>query len=235
MHTDPTFDPNSYPAPAPARRRGLMIVAGLGVVALLALLAGGLFVLRAANSATAVQASSIASKQASATSATSAPAATTDTPAVLADEGTAASDAGQSSTGNSTGNGGGAATPSPAPAPAPQPTPAPAPPTTTPKPAAPAPVITSFTTPENIDCHNGNSQTFTASWTTTNATKVTISIDGPGVYKTYPANGSDSLPYNCSSAHTFKLTAYGQDGKTVSKTITLQPRNVQVPSSNTED
>ncbi len=100
-------------------------------------------------------------------------------------------------------------------------------PATTSPPSGPAPVITTFVTPDNIDCHNGNSQTFSASWTTTNAVKVTISIDGPGVYKTYAANGSDSLPFNCSSSHSFLLTAYGQDGRTATKTITLQPRNVQ--------
>ena len=99
-------------------------------------------------------------------------------------------------------------------------------------PSGPAPAITTFVTPDNIDCHNGNSQTFSASWTTTNAVKTTISIDGPGIYKTYPANGSDSLPFNCSTAHSFLLTAYGQDGRTATKTITLQPRNVQTPTTN---
>lgn len=113
---------------------------------------------------------------------------------------------------------------------APQPTNPPAPPAPQP-PAAPKPAITSFTTPETIDCHNGNFQEFTASWTTTNATKVSISIDGPGVYKYYPANGSDSLPFTCTSAHSFMLTAYGADGSTVSTTITLQPRNVQLPEA----
>jgi hypothetical protein len=89
------------------------------------------------------------------------------------------------------------------------------------------PVINSFTTPENIDCHNGNFQEFTASWSTTGATRVTISIDGPGVYKEYGPSGSDSLPFNCSSAHTFLLTAYSADGGTTTKQITLQPRNAQ--------
>ena len=102
-------------------------------------------------------------------------------------------------------------------------------------PAAPAPVITSFNTPENINCHNGNFQMFSASWSTTNAVKTTISIDGAGVYKTYGPNASDSLPFTCTSAHSFKLTAIGHDGKQVSKTITLQPRNVQKPPSNDDD
>jgi hypothetical protein len=92
----------------------------------------------------------------------------------------------------------------------------------------PTPTVTSFNTPENIDCHNGNFQNFTASWTTTDATRVAISGGGGN----YPANGSTSLGFDCSSAHTFTLTAYGSGGKTASKSVTLQPRNVQ---SNTPD
>jgi len=100
-------------------------------------------------------------------------------------------------------------------------------------PSGPAPAIATFVTPDNIDCHNGNQQNFSASWTTTDAVKTTISIDGPGVYKTYGANGSDSLPFNCSSSHSFLLTAYGADGRTATRTITLQPRNVQTPTTDT--
>ena len=104
-----------------------------------------------------------------------------------------------------------------------------------PAPSAPAPVIASFTTPDNIDCHNGNFQMFSASWTTQNAVKTTISIDGPGIYKTYGPNDSDSLPFNCSSSHSFLLTAFGADGHSVSRTITLQPRNVQTQGSGDPD
>jgi hypothetical protein len=101
--------------------------------------------------------------------------------------------------------------------------------------AAPAPVINSFETPESIDCHNGNFQMFTATWTTTNATKTTISIDGGGVYKTYGPDDEASLPFNCSSPHTFVLTAIGADGKTASRSVTLQPRNVQGGPDTTEE
>jgi hypothetical protein len=87
----------------------------------------------------------------------------------------------------------------------------------------PTPTIVSFTTPENIDCHNGNQQNFSASWATTNATRVTIS-GGSG---DYPPSGDTSLPFDCSSAHTFTLTAYGSGGQTATRSITLQPRNVQ--------
>ena len=121
----------------------------------------------------------------------------------------------------------------PSPAPAPGPAPAPAPPTTVP--TAPAPTIDSFWTPENIDCHNGDFQMFTASWETTNAVSVTISIDGPGIYDTYPADHETSLPFNCSSPHTFLLTAHGSDGQTTSQTITLHPRNVQTPNEDDDE
>ncbi len=94
-------------------------------------------------------------------------------------------------------------------------------------PSTPPPAILSFVTPENIDCHNDMFQQFTASWTTQGAAEVTISIDGPGIYDTYPANGETSLPFNCNSPHTFLLTAKGSDGQTATKQITLHPRNVQ--------
>jgi hypothetical protein len=95
----------------------------------------------------------------------------------------------------------------------------------------PTPTINSFTTPENIDCHNGNNQTFSASWSTANAVRVSISGGGSNL----PPSGDTSLPFNCSSAHTFTLTAYGSGGKTATKSITLQPRNVQPPEDNTTD
>jgi hypothetical protein len=97
-----------------------------------------------------------------------------------------------------------------------------------------APVIDSFDTPPNIDCHNGNSQTFTASWTTTNATEVVISIDGAGPFGTYEPDGSTSLPFDCSSSHTFLLTARSADGQEATTSITLDPRNAQPPADGHE-
>ena len=94
-------------------------------------------------------------------------------------------------------------------------------------PTGPTPTIVSFTTPENIDCHNGNQQNFTASWETTNATRVSITSGGDSL----PPTGSTSLPFDCSSAHTFTLTAYGSGGQTASQSVTLQPRNVQPGST----
>jgi len=102
------------------------------------------------------------------------------------------------------------------------------------QPSAPKPVIDSFVTPESIDCHNGDFQEFTASWTTTHASSVMISIDGPGGYDTYGPDGETSLPFSCSSSHTFLLTAMGEGG-TVTRQITLEPRNVQGPSDESSD
>ncbi len=54
---------------------------------------------------------------------------------------------------------------------------------------------------------------------------------GPGVYDTYGPSGSTSLPFNCSSSHTFLLTAYGSDGQTATQSVTLDPRNVQTQTT----
>ncbi len=98
-------------------------------------------------------------------------------------------------------------------------------------PTGPAPTIVSFTTPGDIDCHNGNQQSFTASWTTTNATRVSIS----GGASNLPPNGETSLPFDCSSAHTFTLTAYSDGGQTATRSVTLQPRNAQQQQNQDQD
>jgi hypothetical protein len=132
-------------------------------------------------------------------------AATGDTSSSVAGDTNGASGAGQSN------GGGGAQTPG--------------------APTGPTPTIVTFHTPDTIDCHNTDSPMFSASWTTTNATKTTISIDGPGIYKTYGANADESLPFNCSSSHSFTLTAFGAGGKTVTRKITLKPVNVRPPQT----
>jgi hypothetical protein len=89
-----------------------------------------------------------------------------------------------------------------------------APPTTAPKPKAVA--IDSFNYAAKVDCSDPTKQalTLSTSWKTSNATKVTISIDGPGVYHTYDPVSGDSLPFGCAGPHTYLLTAYGIDAKT---------------------
>ncbi len=227
MHDQATYDPQpSFPSPAPGSeprgRSRLMLAVALGAVALLLLVGVAALMVGSRQSTSTAQAETLAASSKAAQSAAGTGQATGQVTPV-GDE-PAPTDV-TPTTANTGGNRGNDGKGAPAPAPAPKPT----------TPAGPSPVITSFTTPDTIDCHNGNFQTFSAEWTTTNAVKTTIAIDGPGIYKTYPANGSDSLPFNCSSPHTFKLTAIGQDGKTVTKTITLQPRNVQVPTTDDGD
>lgn len=233
---DPTLaDADATSAQQARQQRNVAVAVATAAVALLLLvmLGGGVLMLRSGSSAPVIA---------------GAPVSSSATPSSIAGAGGVASpvavgtDRGASipSTSAAPASPVTSASPAPAPAPAPAPKPAPAPvpapapkPTPPAKPSAPAATITSFVTPENIDCHNGNFKQFSASFTTTNAVKTTISIDGPGIYKTYGPNETEiDLPFNCSSPHTFLLTAFNQDGKTVTKSITLQPRNVQVPTSN---
>ena len=228
----PVQHPGAYPsapapagAPQPKRRTGLLLA--ISAVVAFVIIGGGLALVGPFRSTATIDADAAALRSApSSTTAGQVPAdvEVPTTPIDVGDLPVAVDDGPVTSNGPSpSGNTGGAPTPRPQ---------APSGPSA---PAAPAPVITSFTTPENIDCHNGDFQTFSASWTTTNATKTMISIDGPGGYKTYAANDSDSLPFSCSSPHTFLLTAYGHDGSTVTRSITLQPRNVQVPDNGQDD
>jgi hypothetical protein len=94
-------------------------------------------------------------------------------------------------------------TPTAAPTPTPRPTPRP-----TPTPAT-APEIILFTGEDTVDCVMGS---VALTWETTRATGVTISIDGPGVYDSYPPNGSAAVPFACGDAeHTYLLRTVGGD------------------------
>jgi hypothetical protein len=97
-------------------------------------------------------------------------------------------------------------------------------------PTGPTPTIVSFTGTGDgtVDCHNGNQQTFSDHWQTTNAVRVAITEGGSNL----PPSGDGSLPFNCLTApHTYTLTAFGSGGKTASKSITLTAVNVQTPST----
>ena len=99
----------------------------------------------------------------------------------------------------------------------------------------PQPTIVSFTTLSgngDVDCHNGNSQNFSAIWDTTDAVRVAISGGGDNL----APDGETSLPFDCLSApHTYTLTAYGSGGKTATRSLTLPARNVQTPDPGDEE
>ncbi|MFN8040986.1 MAG: hypothetical protein U0Q07_17350 [Acidimicrobiales bacterium] len=219
--------------PTEDRRRGTAVVIGVlgAIAAVLVLTAGALFVLRSGRTdATAVQSAAANRLAAPGTTAVAPaadpqPAADQVTEAPAPDAGSAGQvvvnvpTGGGSTSGGSTGGGNGGGAPKPTTPPAPKP------------PTTPAPAVTSVNAPSSIDCHNGNSQGFSISWTSANATKTTLAVDGPGIYATYGPSGSQQLTFDCHSAHTYTIVAFSADGRTASKTITLQPRNVQPPST----
>jgi hypothetical protein len=63
----------------------------------------------------------------------------------------------------------------------------------------------------------------TLNWATTNATGVTVTIDG-GSTATFGANGSTQQPFQCNGPHTYTLVANGAGGQTAQRAITVQPQ-----------
>jgi hypothetical protein len=58
-------------------------------------------------------------------------------------------------------------------------------------------------------------------WATTNASGVTISIDGPP-YGSYGPTDNKQFPFSCPAGqHTYLLTANGQNGQKVQKQIVV--------------
>lgn len=66
-------------------------------------------------------------------------------------------------------------------------------------------------------------------WKTADTEKLTISIDGPGIYDSYPSTHSAELPFACSGTpgssqvHRYLLTATG-GGHSIQRTLTVQAR-----------
>jgi hypothetical protein len=92
--------------------------------------------------------------------------------------------------------------------------------------------IGSFSAPSQVSCTTSTS--IHLAWTTKGATSVTISIDGPGIYATYAANGSASVPFACDGkSHTYLLTAKGPNGS-VTSTRTVSKANGGSTTSTTK-
>jgi hypothetical protein len=87
----------------------------------------------------------------------------------------------------------------------------------------PAPKIVTFKGPATVDCSVPFDGTITLTWTIDNADGATISIDGPGIYQSYPgAQRSEPFPFSCGNVqHTYTLTTYGGEGKPATKTLTI--------------
>lgn len=102
-------------------------------------------------------------------------------------------------------------------------------------PPKPTPQLVSFSIPSQVDCNNPANQTpyIPVSWTTKNATEVTLAIDGPGLYKSYPgANGSDTVPFACAGPHTYTIVAKGPGGTTTKQVkVSAKPKVVILPDN----
>jgi hypothetical protein len=98
------------------------------------------------------------------------------------------------------------------------------PPSATPRP----PRIRSFVAPETIACADPSHSGFIhVRWEVRNATGVTISIDGPGIYKEYEGlTGEDDLPFSCGQPHTYLLTTVGGVGEPATREVIVQPTGV---------
>ncbi|MFY1674190.1 hypothetical protein ACN27G_30300 [Plantactinospora sp. WMMB334] len=73
-------------------------------------------------------------------------------------------------------------------------------------------------------------------WKVTGADQVTISVDGPGVYDTYPATGSATINFSCGDGepgeyvkHTYLLRTVG-GGEVRSRTLTASALVHEIPS-----
>jgi hypothetical protein len=88
----------------------------------------------------------------------------------------------------------------------------------------PAPAILSFTGPRTVNCSDPSFDGFiTLMWEVTDAESTTLSIDGPGIYKSYPGVlGSDRVPFGCGAGgHRYTLSTVGGNGQPAVKTLSI--------------
>ncbi len=80
--------------------------------------------------------------------------------------------------------------------------------------------ISSFNVPSTVNCSGPT--TIGASWSTTNATQVVLSVDG-APFKTYAgSSGADTIPFACNGAsHSYTLTAKDASGAQATQTQTV--------------
>ena len=106
--------------------------------------------------------------------------------------------------------------------PQPQPTQgAPATPRVTP---VPAPAIISFKGPATVNCADPSYDGFiTLTWLVTDADSTELSIDGPGIYQSYPGvQGNYRVPFGCGAGeHRYTLTTVGGIGPAATRTLTI--------------
>lgn len=116
------------------------------------------------------------------------------------------------------------ATSKPTPKPTAKPTPKPTPNTN--------PAFLSLSVPKTEDCTDGTAGTIHVSWSIERATGVTIAIDGPGIYDSYPGtSGAVDVPFGCSHtklSHTYTFATTGGSGPAAKITRTVTAAKPQI-------
>jgi hypothetical protein len=113
-------------------------------------------------------------------------------------------------------------------------------PATTRPPQDEGPRIVYFRIKQKPQCPQGTSEfpregtPVVVEWKVTGAREVTISVDGPGIYGTYPTEGSETFDFSCGGAdpgqtvkHTYLLKTVG-GGSTRSKQLTATAEAYEV-------
>jgi hypothetical protein len=115
--------------------------------------------------------------------------------------------------------------------------------TTTPGTARPSPsgpVVVYFRVKQKPECPKGTSKypipavDLVVEWQVTGAEQVTLSVDGPGVYNTYGAKGSETFAWSCGGqpgttvSHTYLLRAEA-GGVEAKKTLTASAKVNEIP------
>ena len=107
-------------------------------------------------------------------------------------------------------------------------------PTAAPTAVSTKPAFASLDIPHTVSCLDMNGQLIQGnvyppiSWNAINATGITISIDGPGIFGSYGPSGSftpqdETIPFSCSEPfkHTYLFTTTGGSGPAATKQVTI--------------
>jgi hypothetical protein len=92
----------------------------------------------------------------------------------------------------------------------------------------------SLTIPKTEDCTGGSAGTIRISWKIANASGVTLSIDGPGLFDSYQGTSrAVDVPFGCSHqnlSHTYTVTTTGGSGPAARITRTVTAAKAQIRS-----
>jgi len=110
------------------------------------------------------------------------------------------------------------------------------------RPSATGPVIVYFRVKQKPECPKGTNVApipavdLVVEWQVTGVDKVTLSVDGPGIYNTYGAQGTETFSWSCGGqpgttvSHTYLLRAVTPSGAEAKKTITASAKVNEIPN-----